>query len=507
MSAPAASGDQPRLSAAWLARAAASQGRGPGPLLPAYQPGEHGIGIVHLGTGAFHKAHQAVYTDDVLAAQGGDWRILGVSLRSTAVADELNPQDGLYALLVRDRQTSVRVVGSIAGVVAAARDPEPARQALTSPSTRIVTLTVTEKAYGIDRASGRVVEGHPAVAHDLQHPDRPVGVLGLLAWALKERHRLGMDPFTVLCCDNLPENGHLLRAGVLDFVRRTAPGLLGWVEDRVAFPCTMVDRITPASTAQTLADAAAGLGCHDHAAVEAEPFSMWVIEDHFPSGRPAWELAGALMADRVEPFERMKLRMLNGAHSLLAYAGHVAGFPYVRDAMGDPVLTRVVRAYLACAAATLDPLPGLDLERYAEALVERFSNPAIAHETYQIAMDGTEKLPQRILLSAVDALQGRGDVRVFAFAVAAWMRYCLGYRDDGARYELRDPRQQEIADLVQQDMAAHDVVTALMGLEGLFPVELRSNDAWFRAVAGYLEVMLLRGMKSALAEFPQPVSV
>jgi fructuronate reductase len=330
-------------------------------------------------------------------------------------------------------------------------------------------------------------------------------VLGLLVWALKERHRQGIAPFTVLCCDNLPENGHLLRAGVLDMVRRTAPELLAWVEDQVAFPCTMVDRITPASTPRTLADAAACLGCEDRAAVEAEPFTMWVIEDRFPSGRPAWELAGALMVDRVEPFERMKLHMVNGAHSLLAYAGHVAGFIYVRDTMKDPGLAGLVRTYLAGAAMTLDPLPGLDLDRYADELVERFSNPSIAHETYQIAMDGTEKLPQRILLPAAETVRDGRDFRPFAFAVAAWMRYCLGYRDDGVTYELRDPRQSEIAAAVpagQPDAAG--VVATLMRLEGLFPPDLRGNAAWTRAVESYLEVILSRGMKAALAAFPRP---
>ena len=493
-----------RLNAAWLARGGA--GRAGGVALPGYVPADHGVGIVHLGMGAFHRAHQAVYTDDVLAARGGDWRILGVSLRGAAVAADLDPQDGLYTLLTRGaEETSVRVVGSVAGVVAAANDPAPALRALASPSTRIVTLTVTEKAYGIDRASGRIQARHPAVAHDLEHPDCPEGVLGMLVWALGERRRRRIEPFTVLCCDNLPDNGHLLRAGVLDMARRTAPDLAAWIEDRVAFPCSMVDRITPAATARTLADAAAALGCEDRAAVETEPFSMWVIEDRFPAGRPAWELAGALMVERVAPFERMKLRMLNGAHSLLAYAGHVAGFVHVRDAMGDPATARAVRIYLAGAAASLDPLPGLDLDRYGEALVGRFSNPAIAHETYQIAMDGTEKLPQRILLPAADVLSGRGDIRAFAFATAAWMRYCLGFRDDGAAYDLRDPRQAEIGAAVRgREKDAVGLASALMAIDGLFPDALRGSALWTRQVADCLEAMLSRGMKAALADFPLP---
>lgn len=516
----------PRLTAAWLAqakqRAAQSTGargqvdaeayppgsisRTTGAHLPNYEPNAHGVGLVHLGVGNFHRAHQAVYTDDVLANRGGDWRILGVSLRSAAAADAMNPQDGLYTLLIRgERGTEARVVGSIARVVAAARGPGPVWAALTNPRTRVVTLTVTEKAYGIDRASGQVQLQHPGIAHDIACPDQPAGVLGMLVWALRRRRQRRLAPFTVLCCDNLPENGHLLSAGVCDMADRVEPGLGAWIASHVAFPCSMVDRITPASTASTLEDAARATGCEDWAAVETEPFSMWVVEDRFPSGRPAWDEAGALMVGDVAPYEHMKLRMLNGAHSLLAYAGHVAGHVYVRDAMRDKALSRRVDDYLHSAAATLQPLPGFDLNDYAAALRQRFANPAIAHKTYQIAMDGTEKLPQRILAPAQDCLAGRGDTYPFALATAAWMRYCLGVTDNGARYDLRDPRADEIAaavrgacDMLGRPQNAQAVSSALMALPGLFPSALPRSSVWRRQVESVLEVMLERGMDAAL---------
>lgn len=294
--------------------------------LPGYTPSEHGTGIVHLGVGAFHKAHQAMYTDTALAAAGGDWRITGVSLRGTAAADALNPQHGLYTLVERGPDgTRGRVIAAIDRVIAATRDRAAVLDAMTDPATRIVSLTVTEKAYGIDRAAGAVDPSHPAIAADLADPRAPAGAVGLIVEALRRRRAAGARPFTALCCDNLPDNGGLLRTGVLDFAGRIDPELRRWIEDEGRFPATMVDRITPAATEATLGAAEDLTGCRDLAAVETEPFTQWVIEDRFADGRPAWELGGALFVDDVAPFERMKLRMLNGSHSMLAYAGFLSG--------------------------------------------------------------------------------------------------------------------------------------------------------------------------------------
>lgn len=491
---------RPRLNAHWLAHARHDSQTAQDVTLPGYAPEAHGVGIVHLGPGAFHRAHQAVYTDEVLARHGGDWRTAAISLRSTAIADDLTTQDGLYTVLVRDgAATRARVIGSIATATAASRDPQTAMAALLSPSVRIVTVTVTEKAYGIDRGSGRVQLDHPAIAHDLAHPDAPRGVIGLLVAAIRQRRMRGLPPFTVLCCDNLPGNGTLLQAGVGDLARRLDPPLADWIAAQVPFPCSMVDRITPASTDQTLADAAQATGCEDRAAVETEPFSMWVMEDRFCQGRPAWEDAGALMVADVAPYEHMKLRMLNGAHSLLAYAGHVAGYRHVRDAMRDPHLARRVDDHMRAAADTLTPLAGVDFGDYARELHERFANPAMAHECWQIAMDGTQKLPQRILLAAQDCLGHGGDVCPFAFATAAWMRYCLGVTDTGQHYALRDPREAEIAQAIQgcrQDAQA--LCARLTALPGLFPDTLQRAPAWREAVIRPLQIMLSQGMQAAL---------
>ena len=468
---------------------------------PGYDPRAHGVGIVHIGAGAFHRAHQAAYTDAALAAHGGEWRITGVSLRSTDLADALDAQDGLFTLVKRSGAGDrARVVGSVERVIAAARARDAVLAALAAPQTRLVTLTVTEKAYGIDRAAADVDPDHPAVAADLEAQRRPRGVLGLLVEGLRLRHEAGLPAFTVLCCDNLPENGVLVRTGVLAFARRVDPELAGYVEADVAFPSSMVDRITPAATEETRARAEALTGFADAAAVEAEPFSQWVIEDRFPQGRPAWDAGGALFVDDVAPYERMKLRMLNSAHSMLAYAGFLAGHVHVRDVMRDADLARLVRRHIAAAAGTLAPLPGIDFGDYGRDVAERFANPAIAHRTYQIAMDGTEKLPQRIAAPAFDALRAGGDLRPFAFATAAWARYCLGVAEDGTPFDLRDPRQDRISEVVGAAGGdAGRIVQGLLSLPAVFPDELARSAAFAETTRDILAVMLRDGVRAVIA--------
>ncbi len=483
-------------------------GRLPGDVLkPDFVPAEHGAGIVHFGVGAFHRAHQAVYTDAAIAAAGGDWRIDGISPRSTDIADSLNAQDGLFTLIERGEGARTRIVGSIRRVVAAAREPGSALAALTDPATRIVSTTVTEKGYGIDRAARGIDKSHPAVAADLENPRSPKGVLGLIVEALRLRRESGSAAFTVLCCDNLPDNGGLLAGGVRDFARRTDPALADWIADNVAFPSTMVDRITPAPTAQTLEDAQRLTGFRDEAAVETEVFSQWVIEDRFPAGRPAWEAGGALFVDDVAPYEEMKLRMLNGTHSLMAYAGFLSGRSYVRDVMRDAALARLARRHLQAAGASLKPLAAIDVPKYAEELLTRFRNPAIAHATRQIAMDGTEKLPQRMFAPALQALAQGREVRPFAFAIAAWMRYCLGRTDTGETYTIDDPRAEAIAAaLARAGGGAASIVAALQSLPGFVPESLAGDPRWTNEVNGALAAMLEKGVRGAVEDEARSVA-
>lgn len=469
--------------------------------LPGYDPQAHGAGIVHIGPGAFHRAHQAAMTDAALAAAGGDWRITGISLRSAAVAQALNPQNGLYTLVERDGGAlRGRVIAAIGHVIAA--NPAATLEALAAARTRIVTLTVTEKGYGIDRAS-RAPDLTLAVNRaDLEQPGAPSGVLGVLVRALAMRRAAGIAPFTLLSCDNLPGNGALLRDGLTRFAREIDPGLAGWIAGTVAFPSSMVDRITPAATDATRDAALRLTGCSDLAAVETEGFTQWVIEDDFRNGRPAWEAGGAVFVKDVRPFEDMKLTMLNGSHTLIAALGVVAGLRLVRDAMAEPVVRALVARHLAAAGALLADLPGVDRADYARRLLARFANPAIAHETRQIAMDASQKLPQRIFHPALAALAQRRPLAPFAFATAAWMRYTLGRDDAGRPFALNDPREAEIraalSGLPAGDAAAHSA--ALHALPGLIPVELAGDPGWRAAVERALQDMLQASVLTAAGQ-------
>ncbi|WP_286157278.1 mannitol dehydrogenase family protein [Sinorhizobium sp. RAC02] len=454
---------------------------------------------MHLGLGAFARAHIAAYTDGAIAVAGGDWRITGVSLRGEDVANTLNVQDGRYTLIERGETPTARVVASIAGVIAGNDLSKRVLEAISNPTCRIVSITVTEKGYGLLRSGGCDVS-HPAVAADLLNPSSPRGALGLIAQGLALRFANGLAPCAVLCCDNLPENGALLRAAVIDFARHAhGSALAERIAAEVSFPSTMVDRITPAATTRTRADAAALTGYEDQAAIETEPFSQWVIEDYFPSGRPSWQDAGAIFVPDVAPYEKMKLRMLNGSHSMLAYAGFLSGKTYVCDVMADADLSRLVRRHMEAAAATL-PTVAMDLAAYATSLCERFSNPAIAHETRQIAMDGTQKLPQRIFAPAFEMLQRGGDLAPFAFTTAAWMRYALGRNDAGQSYPLNDPREGEIqaalASITTESPAT--VFSALAAIPDFLPEQLAQGE-FAEATIGRLERILGLGMVKAIA--------
>ncbi|MEM7693018.1 MAG: mannitol dehydrogenase family protein [Pseudomonadota bacterium] len=479
------------------ARLSATQTLPPGVHRPAYDPAAHGPGIVHIGLGAFHKAHQAVYTDDALAAAGGDWRIIGISPRSATAAAELAPQDHRYTVIARDAAGSTaRVIGAIASTLSLATNPQAVLKTLIAPTTRIVTLTVTERGYGIDLATGRADAEHPAIAADLLTPEAPTGVAGLLTLALRQRHAQGIPPFTVLSCDNLPQNGTLVRRLLIDFATHTAPTFAPVLADTVAVPATMVDRITPAPTVGTSALAKHHLGLSDHAAVETEVFRQWVVEDTFPQGRPAWEAGGAILTRNVAPYETMKLRMLNGAHSMLAYCGVLLGHPTVRDVMADPAMARLIARHLDAAARTLAPTPGLDLTDYARRLLTRFQNPNLAHQTRQIARDGSQKMPQRIFAPAEHAAAHGHPLAPFAFATAAWLRFTVGRTDDGHPHDLADPLiSAPDTALPPQALPPHALIDRVASI---IPTPLQENPAWREAVTTRLKTMLTDGMRAAV---------
>ncbi|MFB9950076.1 mannitol dehydrogenase family protein [Rhizobium puerariae] len=439
---------------------------------PAYDRASLKPGIVHIGLGAFHRAHQAVYTDAALAEEAGGWGIVGVSLRSVDIVDDLKAQDGLYTVVARSAAgDSARVIGSVMKGLSGAGDREEILALLADPAIRVVTITVTEKAYGYDPVSGGLDRSHPSVAVDLARPSAPVGVIGYVVEGLARRHAAGLAPFTVLCCDNLPTNGRIVRRLVVEMAGARDAALAGWITEQGAFPCSMVDRIVPAATDETRARAEALLGAEDRLALETEPFMQWVIEDRFVSGRPKWEAGGALFVGDVEPYEKMKLRLLNGSHSLMAYLGQLHGLTYIRDVIAVPEYREKVRRHMAAVLPTLDPVPGIDLAAYQAELVERFSNPGIAHFTRQVAMDGSQKLPQRIMIPAVEELAKGGDASAFAYVAAVWLAYLVKAAD------INDPRAAELGAAAARS-TPDDPSAPFFALPGLFPQALVDNGAW-----------------------------
>ncbi|WP_341486593.1 mannitol dehydrogenase family protein [Pararhizobium sp. A13] len=450
-------------------------------------------GILHIGFGAFHRAHQAVYTDGALVQTFGDWGIIGVSLRSLDAIRDLRAQDHLFSVMSRGAAgAEVRVIGSVIGGLSAMEDHETLLARLADPAIRIVSMTVTEKAYGMDPLTGGLDHQHPAVAADLARPEAPAGVIGFIVEGLARRRSAGLKPFTILCCDNLPTNGRVVQRLVTEMATRREPALAAWISEHGAFPSTMVDRIVPAATEETRLRAAALLGAEDRLALDTEPFMQWVVEDHFVLGRPAWEAAGALFVKDVEPYEKMKLRLLNGAHSMIAYLGQLAGLDYVRDVMAVAHYRSQVRRYMQAAARTLDPVPGIDLEAYQEQLMQRFANPTIAHRTRQIAMDGSQKLPQRIFAAAVDDLAVGRDGAMFAYATALWVAYVLRTPD------VEDPRRQELK-AAASEAIDNDEPSAFFAVPGLFPTALVEDRAWLNRLSR--ELKRIKSVNSGMSPF------
>ncbi|WBB90020.1 mannitol dehydrogenase family protein [Verrucosispora sp. WMMC514] len=470
---------------------------------PLVRPGTVPAGVVHLGLGAFHRAHQAVYTEQAIGLAGGDWGIVGVAPRNAAIVATLAAQDNLFSvstLSAADQRT--RVVGSLAGVRLAAADPLAVVALLADPAIRVVTLTVTEKAYQLDPAAGTLRPDTDLVA-DLTTDRPPVTVPGLLVRGLLARAAADAGPIALVSCDNLPANGRRLRSLVTQSLAYagTSQQVLDWVEGQVGFPGTMVDRIVPASTPETLAAARRALGVEDLAAVAAEPYTQWVIEDDFPGGRPAWDRAGAVLCADAGPWERLKLRALNGVHSATAYLGALAGCETIADALALPHLVTVLRRLIAeDVAASFVPPDGVAVVDYGEQVLERFGNPAIRHRTLQVAMDGSQKLPQRILHTVADLRAAGRPARWAALVVAAWIRFAQGSADDGRSLPLDDPLAERIrAVLAAAPRTPAGAVDAMLGLDEVVPPEVAA-DAQVRAdVVGWLTDLHQHGVRATLA--------
>lgn len=476
--------DRPRLGAATLASLPAQVRR------PAYDREATRIGVVHFGPGAFHRAHQAVYLDDLLG-EDPDWAICAVSLHNPGVRDALQPQDGLYTLALLGEQPSLRVIGSIREVLCAPQQRRAVMARLVDPQVRLVTLTITEKGYCL--APDGVDAAHPDITRDLVSPEQPISAIGWLVAGLRERRAKKIAPYTVLSCDNLADNGGRLRRAVLDYARRVDRGLAAWIEAEVAFPRSMVDSITPASDDALRARVSSALGVEDAWPVQREPYAQWVVEDDFRSGRPRFENAGVVMSGDIAGYDRAKLRLLNAPHSALAYLGSLMDLETVAEAMREPALAGFVERLMREDIVPTLALPdGFDPDAYVDAILERFRNPAIRHLLAQIAWDGSQKIPVRLLGTIADALATGARIDRLCLAVAGWLHFVV--RQARAGKALVDPLAGPLADIGR---AADDAVTGFLALDQVFaPL---SSDPRFVAAMRQAHAALGDGGAAAVA--------
>lgn len=460
--------------------------------LPAYDRSTVTCGIVHLGMGNFHRAHQAIYVDDTLATDPS-WGIVGVSLRRPDMQQAMVPQDCLYTLAVRSASgTEPRIVGSVLDVLTTAENGQKVMTALCRPATRLVTLTVTEKGYCRKAASGDLDLEHPAIVEDLANPRTPSSVPGLLVEALRARKENGTPPFTVLSCDNLPENGKTLAGIVFQYAQAIDPDLAEWISREVAFPSSMVDRIVPATSDQDRLKIETLTGLTDAWPVVTEPFCQWVIEDNFPTGRPDFVASGVQLVSDVRPYEFMKLRLLNGSHSTLAYLGQLLGHETVSEAMENTALAAHIKHMMYEEIAPTLEMSQDTFSQYSDALLARFENPTLHHRTAQIAMDGSQKIPQRLLGTIKDRhAKGESWSRLRS-GVAAWLAYV-------AQTEvIDDPLADHFSDLKKRTLPdIHSYATAITTDAGIFG-DL-ATQTWFTApVQAALLQILTDGPASAL---------
>ena len=447
-------------------------------------------GHVHFGPGAFFRAFVAGYSADAMAAHGGDWGICAVSLRSASVRDALREQGWAYTSVscAPDRSEN-RVIEVIDEVLVAPENPQAVLARLCDPAVKIVSLTITEKGYCHNPATGRLRMEDADIRHDLTVPETPRTAIGFITHALRARRDAGVDAFTVVSCDNLPDNGALTRGVVLEFARALPFDLADWIADNVRFPATMVDRITPATTQADIEALREATGYLDEGCVVHEPFRQWVIEDDFTGGsRPAWDAGGAQFVGDVAPFELMKLRCLNGTHSAMAYLGYLAGHELISQVVGDPPFASyIVRLWTEEIIPSLPTPEGEDLPRYCDALMERYQNPSIQHRTWQIAMDGTQKLPQRLLGTVRDNLAAGRPIGGLSLAVAGWMRYVGDVDEAGAAIDVRDPMAAALRAASDSADAPKDKAAAFLAIADVFAPELAQDDTFRDAViAAYI---------------------
>lgn len=461
--------------------------------------------IVHLGFGAFHRAHQALFTDRLLNRGNSDWAICEVNIvGGEELIEELRKQDHLYTVLEKGAESKEAfVIGSVKeSMLVQTEGIDAILEKMADPVVEIVSLTVTEKGYcmlpggiGLDLNNG-------LIKADLANPTKPMSAPGVIVEALNRRMQRGLQSFTALSCDNIPENGLVLKKAILGLAKARDANLADWIETHTTFPCTMVDRIVPAATSETLNEIRTILGgMTDPCGIACEPFIQWVIEDNFVTNRPNWNEVGAEFVKDVVPYEEMKLRMLNGSHSFLAYLGYLAGYQHINDCMNDENYKKVtLKLMLTQQAPTLHVPAHVNLQHYANRLIERFSNPALKHKTWQITMDGTQKLPQRMLDSIRWHIKNNSNFSLLALGVAGWMRYVGGIDDNQQPIDIRDPMHEKLKELVNSTQDGIDRVNALLSLDEVFGNDLPNNTQFKQIITEHYLSLMQKGAKQTICD-------
>lgn len=472
-------------------------------IVPAYDRKRLVPSIAHIGVGAFHRAHQAVYLDDLTQYTDG-WGEWGIGLLDgdRHMANALLPQDCLYTVVERSAGAdTARVVGSMLGYLFAPDDPEAVLRVLADPATRIVSLTITEDGYNVDLHTGVFNASNPAILRDLEHPSAPTTVFGYLCEALHRRQAAGLPPFTILSCDNLQGNGAIARKAVESFASLRSDALGSWIAANVAFPNSMVDRITPQTTDAHREMVAQDFGIEDRWPVVTEPFRQWIIEDEFSHGRPPLELlqeGNVQVVHDVRPYETLKLSLLNGSHLAMGYLGYLAGYRLADEVMGDPLFYGAIRRMMDDEVTPLlPPVPGVDVEDYKATLLERFANPKIADRLSRLCLNGSAKLPTFLLPSISAALASHGPHRLLTLTLAGWMRYLQGVDEAGIPFTIEDPQAGELTALARE---GRQDPRPLLGVRPIFG-DLGHNPIVVQALEEALRDVDQHGVKGTLARY------
>ncbi|MCG9780613.1 mannitol dehydrogenase family protein [Photobacterium damselae] len=462
------------------------------------------IGIVHLGFGAFHRAHQALITDTLMREIGGDWKIVGVNWGGVDVKSQLNPQDNLYTVGIGyNEDLSLHIVGSVDHIINSDECDEVLKY-MYNRDVKVVSLTITEKGYCHNPANGRLNLEHPWIIHDLINLDKPKSAIGYLINAIQYRRNNNIAPFTPLTCDNLPENGHVLEQVVLDFAEAYDSELCAWIKTNIKFPCTMVDRIVPRTTEADVNKIEQALGLVDHACVMTEPFLQWVIEDKFINERPAWDqtsISNVIFTNNVVPFEEMKLRLLNGTHSAIAYLGYLAGYQTVSETMNDDKFKTFIRYLMDIEISPSIHIKDIDLIAYKNALIERYENTALQHRTWQIAMDGSQKIPQRWLETIQYDIDHDIQIEGLCLALAAWINYTSSIDEHGNDIDVQDPLKERFAKIWASNKDLESLIHAFLSIEEIFNKKISTNETFKANLLSALNILNELGAKESVHQF------